>query len=124
MAYEKQVLGCAKRFMERHSCELVDAINESGIEPYFNYVFKCEDENTVIFINVSYLHHAEDFGDEEPLDRRDWERKMTSWFMHHSQDYDGDLTDMNVRLDTVRINVISNDRALIQHHINALGVEG
>lgn len=35
---------------------------------------------------------------------------------------DHDFVDMSVRFDVVAILVISNDRALIRHHVNAFGI--
>ena len=117
---ESQVLECARRFLENHDYKLVQVINETGIDPYFNYVFKHEGDKELVFVNVTYQLMAEEFIDAK-IDRSEWERRMTAWLVREIKDNpDNDYTGYSIRADIVCVNILSGSKALIRHHINAL----
>ena len=56
---------------------------------------------------------------EEPIDRKRFERIAAAYLAEHPEH-----VDCEVRADAVSLLVISTDRAMIRHYVNALGAVG
>lgn len=120
ISIESRVLKAAARFMKRHEYELLDTVDDKAIKPLFNYVFR-DLSGTVIFVAVDYTTNADEEMPLIELDRAAWESKVAAWLVGNAKKHD--ICDVPLRADTVGIQVLCGDRALIRHHINALALD-
>ena len=80
--------------------------------------FIARDGDALVFITTQVRDNVGEGIPEIARDRKAFERIAAAYLT------DADITDCAVRLDTVSLLVIGNDRALLKHHINALGEVG
>lgn len=106
----------AVAFLERRGYGTVDQ-NWSCSEGTIPIVAK--DGDTVVFTDVKIRASVEGGFPEEPAEvvRAHWELMAALYLREHAGDYDGDFT---IRFDVISILVISEDKAIVRHHINAL----
>lgn len=95
----------AVAFYEKRGYEIADVIGCFDIIAF--------DGNTVVFTDL----FVQDRLDEPCIDRREVEGRMLRTLVEN-----GDWTDMPIRYDRIMMLIIGEDRVLIKHHINALGV--
>lgn len=78
-----------------------------------------EDDDALVFVDVSVRRDAErgfpaEWSGEDVRDRR--ERIALAWLAEHE-----DAVDVPVRFDNIAMLVMGGSRAMIRHHVNALG---
>lgn len=106
----------AKAFLERKGLEIV----EDGWEcPAGKVDFIALNEGTLVFIDVN-SRRGEDEGlpAQYPTESDRMRLEGIAGFYLAAQD---DVVDRRIRFDVVSVLVIPPDRALVSHHINALG---
>ena len=76
------------------------------------------DRDCIVFIEVKTRMHSERGFPEEAVDAQKRARyeKISAWYF---TDYDG--TDIRFRFDVIGILVLSGERAILRHHIDAFG---
>ena len=103
----------AARFLDRRGYEIVERnwTCEAGEADII-----ARDEETVVFVEVKTRSNCERGLPSEAVDDEKRERyeRIAALFL---QGYD--VVDVPVRFDIVSIVVLSSDRAMIRHHINA-----
>lgn len=111
---QEKAVKAATRFIERKGYELLEAGWTSPEGTQIDLV--ANDEDTLVFIDVT----ATEYGEGGRVKRGDPEIAAASWFAGNSPD-----GDIQVRFDIIDTLVVSTDRALLRHHINAFscGVE-
>lgn len=78
-----------------------------------------DDEGTVAFVFGSVSANSGAGIPNAAIDRKGFERLAAAYFAEHPE-----LADCAVRADQASILVVSDSRAIIRHHVNALGVCG
>lgn len=111
---QNRAIKAARKFIERRGLEIIDDEPE-GIENGF----VAREDGTVVFVEVSAASSIEagfprEGAGEETRRRR--ERQAASWLSR----FDG--ADTSIRFDNIAVLVVSEDRALLRHHINCLSV--
>ena len=105
-----------RRYLEMKGFEILEdgwAHGQDSVD------FIARDENDVLVFVVTQVRDNVGEGIPEiARDRKGFERIAAAYLA------DADITDCAVRLDTVSLLVIGNDRALLKHHVNALGEVG
>lgn len=111
---QEKAVKAATRFIERKGYELLEAGWTSPEGTQIDLV--ANDEDTLVFIDVT----ATEYGEGGRVKRGDLEIAAASWLAGNSPD-----GDIQVRFDIIDMLVVSTDRALLRHHINAFscGVE-
>lgn len=80
--------------------------------------FIVEDGDTLAFVHVvSNGLDKKGFPEESVMTRDRFERAALSWLSKYGRDY----ANVPVRFDELALKVFCKDRALVRHHINALG---
>lgn len=100
----ERAIKAAVRFYEKRGYDIAD------ITGYFDII--AFDEETVVFTDL----FVQDCLDEPCIDRREVETRMVRILVDNYE-----WTDMPIRYDRIILLVLGNDRALVKHHINALG---
>lgn len=107
----------AKAYLENKGYEILDADYKC---PYGQIDVVSRFEDVLAFTSVSVYRNdqnklpKERFSDD---DRQRMEQVMAHYLANH------DYVDMSVRWDNMSILVITDDRALLRYHVNALGGE-
>lgn len=107
----------AKAYLENKGYEIVDVDYKC---PYGQIDVVSKFEDVLAFTSVSVYRNdqnklpKERFSDD---DRQRMEQVMAHYLANH------DYVDMSVRWDNMSILVITDDRALLRYHVNALGGE-
>lgn len=103
----------ASRFLMRRGLEILER-NWTCLAGEADIVAR--EDDTVIFVEVKTRSSCEKGFPEEAVDaeKRDRYEKIAALYL---RDYE--YVDIPVRFDIISIVVISSDRALIKHHINA-----
>lgn len=105
---QEKAVKAATRFIERKGYELLEAGWTSPEGTQIDLV--ANDEDTLVFIDVT----ATEYGEGGRVKRGDLEIAAASWLAGNSPD-----GDIQVRFDIIDMLVVSTDRALLRHHINA-----
>ncbi len=106
----------AVRFLERHDYEIIE---RNWTCPAGEADIIAMDEDAIVFVEVK-TRRSTDMGlPSEAVDAKKRERyeRIAAMFLAHY-----DVVDVQVRFDIISIVVVSPDRAMIRHHINAFGV--
>lgn len=105
----KRYYKAVENFLLRNGCDILDKDKE--------FDFVCEDFKDIIFIDVEI--RKDNFTSGKRLSeqtRSNIETKMIKYLKETN------LADRNIRYDEIQILVLSDERALIRHHVNALQV--
>lgn len=78
-----------------------------------------DDDGDIVFATVSARTGVDGFG-KEAKDRGRLESLAAKWLASHQED---DLVDRRVRFDDISMLVVSENRALLRHHVNTLIVD-
>lgn len=116
---QEKAVKAATRFIERKGFELLEAGWTSPEGTQIDLI--ANDEDTLVFIDVTATEYGEGGGFEGgKVKRSDLEIAAASWLAGNTPD-----GDIQVRFDIIDMLVVSADRALLRHHINAFscGVE-
>lgn len=105
---QEKAVKAATRFIERKGYELLEAGWTSPEGTQIDLV--ANDEDTLVFIDVT----ATEYSEGGRVKRGDLEIAAASWLAGNSPD-----GDIQVRFDIIDMLVVSTDRALLRHHINA-----
>lgn len=103
------------RFLDRRGYELVERTWEKDPKSPIDIVAK--DEDALVFVQVKGREGSDTFPPEN-LNREKLEKFAIKWL----REAEDDLTDFPIRFDVIAIITIGPDRAMIRHHINAMGV--
>ena len=111
---QEKAVKAAARFIERKGYELLETGWTSPEGTRIDLI--ASDEDTLVFIDVT----ATEYGEGGKVKRGDLEIAAASWLMGNTPD-----GEMQVRFDIIDMLVVSADRALLRHHINAFncGIE-
>jgi putative endonuclease len=106
----------AVRFLERHDYEIID---RNWTCPAGEADIIALDDDAVVFVEVKTRSSTEMGFPSDAVDAKKREKyeKIAAMFLMNY-----DVIDVQVRFDIISIVVVSPDRALIRHHINAWGV--
>lgn len=105
---QEKAVKAATRFIERKGYELLEAGWTSPEGTRIDLV--ANDEDALVFIDVT----ATEYGEGGKVKRGDLEIAAASWLAANSPD-----GEIQVRFDIIDMLVVSADRALLRHHINA-----
>ena len=104
----------AERFLERKGYEVLDCNwSVEGLAGEIGVV--ADDEGTICFVDVTATMHGDGGFSEGTLSREQFELLAASWLAGNSPE--GDVA---CRFDRISMIVVSEDRALLRHHISAL----
>lgn len=98
----------AERFLSQRGWEILDG-EPRGID------LVARDGGTIVFVKTALGGGAEAGFPEERFGRDEAERAAAAWLAANRTE-----ADVPVRFDFVGVLVLSPDRALVRHHINAL----
>ena len=112
---QEKAVKAAARFIERKGFELLETGWTSPEGTQIDLI--ASDDDTLVFTATEYGEGGFEGG---KVKRSDLEIAAASWLAGNSPD-----GDIQVRFDIVDMLVVSTDRALLRHHINAFscGVE-
>lgn len=115
---QEKAVKAATRFIERKDWEIVETSWTSPEGTTIDLI--ANDEDTLVFIDVTATEYGEGGFEGGKVSRTDFEIAAASWLAGNSPD-----GDVPVRFDIIDMLVVSTDRALLRHHINAFscGVE-
>lgn len=115
--FKTKALTAAERYLEHRGYALIESAPELQVGSLTDIV--ANDGNAIVFVEVIAKDSAET-GFPEELDseriREAKEMAAIRWLERQG----GKYCDMTVRFDVVSMVIISPDRALIRHHINAM----
>lgn len=115
--FKEKALAAAERYLEHRGYALIESLPELPGGGFTDIV--ANDGNAIVFIEV-IAKDGTDTGFPEELDsehvREAKEMAAIRWLERQG----GRYGDMIVRFDVVSMLVLSPDRALIRHHINAM----
>lgn len=78
--------------------------------------FIARDEDDLVFVHCQITQNGGEGFPEEALDRDSLERLAAAWLAEHL-----DSEDIRIRFDVVSMLIVGESRALLRHHLNALG---
>lgn len=115
---QEKAVKAATRFIERKGYELLETGWTSPEGTLIDLI--ANDEDALVFIDVAATKYGEGGFEGGKVKRSDLEIAAASWLAVNTPD--GDIP---VRFDIIDMLVVSTDRALLRHHINAFscGVE-
>ena len=108
-----------KRFLERKDYKILE-VDEKATP--CQIIALDADESTIAFIHTDYMVEVkeDEVGDfdkqERGLKRRDFEKQAIKWLATND-----DYIDVAVRFDSVIVDIVATDRALLRQHINVFG---
>lgn len=110
-----RTIEAAKRHLSMNGYEL-----KSTWDTAEQFGFVAKDGGVLAFIQlVSNGIEKGSFPDEPTADRGQFEQVVIEWFTDHN---DADTLDMPIRFDVLSLKVLCEERALVRHHVNALGL--
>ena len=115
---QEKAVKAAARFIERKGFELLET---GWTSPEGTRIdLTASDDDTLVFIDVTATEYGEGGFEGGKVKRGDLEIAAASWLAGNTPD-----GDIQVRFDIIDMLVVSTDRALLRHHINAFscGVE-
>lgn len=115
---QEKAVKAATRFIERKGFELLETGWESPEGTTVDLI--ATDEDALVFIDVTATEYGEGGFEGGKVSRADFEIAAAGWLASHPEG-----PDTQVRFDIIDMLVVSEDRALLRHHINAFscGVE-
>ena len=116
---KEKAIKAAEKFLERRGYEVVESNWKSEGGNSLDLVAR--EDDTVVFVDV-YARHGFDKGMPEEGSEGSRERReiaAAAWLSEHADD-EG-YVDMPVRFDSIAMMLLSENRALLKHHINCLG---
>ena len=115
---QEKAVKAAARFIERKGYELLETGWTSPEGTQIDLI--ANDEDALVFIDVTATEYGEGGFEGGKVKRSDLEIAAASWLAGNSPD-----GEIQVRFDIIDMLVVSADRALLRHHINAFscGVE-
>ena len=115
---QEKAVQAATRFIERKGFELLETGWTSPEGTTIDLI--ASDEDSLVFIDVTATEYGEGGFEGGKVSRSDLEIAAASWLAGNSPE-----GDIQVRFDIIDMLVVSADRALLRHHINAFscGVE-
>lgn len=115
---QEKAVKAATRFIERKGFELLETGWTSPEGTQIDLI--ANDEGTLVFIDVTATEYGEGGFEGGKVKRSDLEIAAAAWLAGNSPD-----CEIQVRFDIIDMLVVSADRALLRHHINAFscGVE-
>ena len=116
MKTKKRAMKAIGRYLELKGCEIIE---EGWLHGDDKVDYIVDDEGTVAFMFGSVSTNSGAGIPDATIDRKEFERLAAAYFAEHPE-----LADCAVRADQASILVISDSRAIIRHHVNALGVCG
>lgn len=78
--------------------------------------FIARDEDELVFVHCQVTQNGGEGFPEEDADRAALERLAAAYLAEHL-----DFEDVRIRLDVVSMLIVGESRALLRHHLNALG---
>lgn len=109
---QEKAVKAATRFIERKGYELLDTGWASPEGTQIDLI--ASDGDTLVFIDVTATEYGEGGFEGSKVKRGDLEIAAASWLAVNSPD-----GEIQVRFDIIDMLVVSADRALLRHHINA-----
>ena len=109
---QEKAVKAATRFIERKGYELLDTGWASPEGTQIDLI--ASDGDTLVFIDVTATEYGEGGFEGSKVKRGDLEIAAASWLAVNSPD-----GEIQVRFDIIDMLVVSVDRALLRHHINA-----
>ena len=106
----------ARCYLERRGYEVVDtdwSCRAGGID------IVAWDEGTLVFVEVKTRTNLDGGLPEEAI-RPEKRQRLEITAAHYLQEHD--FINIPLRFDAISLLVISNDRAMIRHHINVMGM--
>ena len=116
MKTKKRAMKAIGRYLELKGCEILEEGWPHG-DDKVDYIV--DDEGTVAFVFGQVSANCGEGIPDWAIDRKEFERLAAAYFAEHPE-----LADCAVRADMASILVLSNDRAIIRHHVNALSACG
>lgn len=115
---QEKAVKAATRFIERKGYELLETGWTSPEGTQIDLI--ASDDDTLVFIDVTATEYGKGGFEGGKVKRSDLEIAAASWLAGNSPD-----GEIQVRFDIIDMLVVSTDRALLRHHINAFscGVE-
>lgn len=115
---QEKAVKAAARFIERKGFELLETGWTSPEGTKIDLI--ASDDGILVFIDVTATECVEGGFEGGKLKRNRFEIAAASWLAGNSSD-----DDIQVRFDIIDMLVVSTDKALLRHHINAFscGVE-
>ena len=107
---QEKAVKAATRFIERKGFELLDSGWTSPEGTQIDLI--ANNEDTLVFIDVTATEYGEGGFEGGKVSCSDLE--IASWLAGNSPD-----GEIQVRFDIIDMLVVSTDRALLRHHINA-----
>ena len=114
---QERAIEAAARFVDRRDYEVLD--KAWSAEERISIDLVARDGDTIVFIDVAARTGIDkDLPEEDPAGcRQRMEIAAARWLAEHAEE----LADITVRFDLIALMVIDDKRALLRHHINALG---
>lgn len=116
---KEKAIKAAEKFLGQRGYEIVESNWKSENGSSLDLVAK--EDDTVVFVDVYARQEADrgmpEEGSEGSRERR--EIAAAAWFSEHGDD-EG-CVDVPVRFDSIAMMLLSDNRALLRHHINCLG---
>lgn len=114
---QEKAIQAATRFIERKGFELLETGWTSPEGTTIDLI--ASDEDSLVFIDVTATEYGEGGFEGGKVSRSDLEIAAASWLAGNSPE-----GDIQVRFDIIDMLVVSADRALLRHHINAFSCGG
>ena len=111
-AIDTKAMKGIKSYLERRGFEILE---ENWAHGGDSIDFIANEEDDLVFIGCQLRQNSGEGFPEEVLDRDSLERLAASYLTEHL-----DSGDCTVRFDLVSMLLLSDDRALLRHHRNAL----
>lgn len=105
-----------ERFLERRGFDIIERVWEKDEDAPVAII--AEEDDAIVFVKVQYRADGDAFPREE-LDQEAFEVFACKFLTEHKDDY----VDRSFRFDVVAILIVSEDRAIIRHHINCMSEE-
>lgn len=102
----------AATFLDRRGYEIIEQLWEADADAPVSIVAR--DDEALVFASVTARRNSDSFPTER-LDREELEKFAINWLKGKL-----DHSDCAIRFDHIAMLVISPDRAIIRHHVNAL----
>lgn len=117
--FNERVQKAAKNYLSRRGFEIVEQNWESP-DSNGGFDIVAIDEGALVFVTVKGRDGSKrGFAfDDASLSRDEFETLAMQFLAEHADEY----VDCAVRFDVVSITVISEDRAMIRHHVNAMSI--
>ncbi|EHF02643.1 hypothetical protein HMPREF1008_00288 [Olsenella sp. oral taxon 809 str. F0356] len=109
----EKAIAAAERFLDRRGYEILDT-NWEAPDGFGTVDIIAADEDTIVFVDVEATRGTDGFPAEENA-RGKREALAAKWLAENPE-----RSDTAIRFDAISMMVVSEDRALLRHHINQL----